>query len=95
MSASTCWSRSSGGSRSVWFSALLLVALTVTLIGGTGRALSVAAASSQTGAGSAGLTLDSFEQGCLYQGGQPFEITDNNCGVTTSVCEHKDGTVDE
>ncbi len=95
MSASTRWSRSSGGSRSVRFSALLLVALTVALIGGAGRDLSVAAAPSQTGAGSAGVTLDSFEQGCLYQGGQPFEITDDNGGVVTSVCEHKDGTVDE
>ena len=96
MSASTRWSHSHGGFRYVQVSALLLIAITVTLLGGAGFAVPAAAAPQhQTGAGSAGVTPEGFEDGCFLEGGQPFEILDSSGGVSMSVCERTDGTVDE
>jgi len=93
MSASTRWSRSLGGSRSIRVSALLLVAITLTLLGGAGLAVPVAAAPVQTD--TEGLTPEDFEFACFGGGGQPFEILDSSGGVATSVCENADGTVSE
>lgn len=94
MSASTRWSRSHGGFRSIRVSALLLVAITITLLGGTGPSMAVAAAEPITVPVS-GDTPGNFESSCFAAGGQPFEIHNSGGGVATSVCEFSDGSFNE
>jgi len=72
---------------------LLLVTITSTLLGGAGLAVPAVAAPIQ--GDTEGLTPEVFEDVCFEGGGQPFEITDDNGNVTSSVCEHADGLVSE
>lgn len=74
---------------------LLLVLLAMTTLAGAATVQPAAAEPNSTGAGSSGVTLDTFEQGCFLEGGQPFEITDSAGNVTLSVCERSNGLVDE
>ena len=68
--------------------------ITITLLGGAGLAVPAAAAPQhQTDAQHT--TPEGFESGCFLDGGQPFEITDSSGNVTSSVCDHKDGTMSE
>lgn len=95
MSASTRWSRSHEGFRFVRVSALLLVAITITLLGGTGPFLGDAAAEPVTVPVTDGENPEDSESSCFTAGGQPFEIYDSEGGVASSVCEFPGGAVNE
>lgn len=94
MSASARRSRSHGGLRSIRVSALLIVAITITLLGGTGPFIGDAAAEPVT-VPVQGENPENFESSCFVAGGQPFEIHDAEGGVASSVCEFPNGAVNE
>ena len=73
---------------------LMIIAVALAVLGGTGWSMAVAAAEPLTVPVS-NETPANFESSCFGAGGQPFEIHGSSGGVATSVCEFSDGSFNE